>query len=82
MVESGLPGFESNTWFALIVASKTPPGVLQKIQKDIAHAMKSPTVLKRINEIKSMPVGNTAEEFRKVIASDYAIFKRVIENVK
>ena len=82
LAESGLPGFESNTWFALMASSKVPPDVLEKIRTDVAQAMRSPAVLKRINDIKSMPVGNSAEEFRKVILSDFEIFKRVIANAK
>ena len=82
LAESGLPGFESNTWFALVAAAKTPPEVLEKIRTDVALAMRSPAVIKRINDIKSIPVGNTAEEFRKVIKSDYETFGRVIANAK
>ena len=48
LAESGLPGFESNTWFALMAPSKVPPDVLAKISTDVAQAMRSPTVLKRI----------------------------------
>ena len=47
-----------------------------------AQAMRSPTVLSRIADSKSIPVGNTSEEFRKVILSDYEIFGRVIANAK
>ncbi len=82
LAESGLPGFESNTWFALVAAAKTPPEVLSKIRTDVANAMRSPTVLKRINDIKSTPVGNTSEEFRNIIRADYEIFGRVIANAK
>jgi tripartite-type tricarboxylate transporter receptor subunit TctC len=78
LAESGLPGFESNTWFALIAAAKTPPNVLAKIRVDAVKAMRSPTVLKRINDIKSIPVGNSPEEFRKTILSDYEVFGKVI----
>jgi tripartite-type tricarboxylate transporter receptor subunit TctC len=81
-VESGLPGFESNTWFALVASSKVPPDVLQKIRTDVGKAMRSPAVLKRINDIKSIPIGNTPEEFRRVILSDFETFKRVIANTK
>ena len=76
--ESGLPGFESNTWFALIAAAKTPPDVLAKIRVDAVKAMRSPTLLKRINDLKSIPVGNSPEEFRKIILSDYEVFGKVI----
>jgi tripartite-type tricarboxylate transporter receptor subunit TctC len=82
IAESGLPGFESNTWFALVVSSKVPADVLKKIRTDVAQAMHSPVVLKRIKDIKSIPVGNTSEEFRKVILSDFEVFKRVIANTK
>jgi tripartite-type tricarboxylate transporter receptor subunit TctC len=81
-VESGLPGFESNTWFALVASSKVPPDVLQKVRTDVGRAMRSAAVLKRINDIKSIPIGNTPEEFRRVILSDFETFKRVIANTK
>ena len=81
-VELGLPGFESNTWFALVAAAKTPPDILAKIRTDAVKAMKSPTVLKRISDIKSMPVGNSPEEFRKVILSDYEVFGKIIASSK
>jgi tripartite-type tricarboxylate transporter receptor subunit TctC len=82
LAESGLPGFESNTWFALVAAAKTPQEVLNKIRTDVANAMRSPTVLKRINDVKSIPVGNTSEEFRNVIRADYEIFGQLIANAK
>jgi hypothetical protein len=44
--------------------------------------MRSPTVLKRIQDIKSIAVGNTAEEFRKIILSDFEVFGRVLANAK
>jgi tripartite-type tricarboxylate transporter receptor subunit TctC len=80
--EAGLPGFESNTWFALLVAAHTPPDVLAKIRTDIVNAMHSPAVIKRITDIGSIPVGNSPEEFSKVIASDYDVFRQVIANAK
>jgi tripartite-type tricarboxylate transporter receptor subunit TctC len=80
--EAGLPGFESNTWFGLLAAAQTPPDILAKIRADAVKAMHSPGVLKRITDIGSVPVGNTAEEFKKAILSDYDIFGRVIANAK
>ena len=65
-----------------MASSKVPPDILKKIRTDVAQAMRSPAVLKRINDIKSIPVGNTSEEFRQVILSDFETFKRVIANAK
>ena len=82
LAESGLAGFESNTWFALMASAKTPADVLEKIRADVGRAMRDPVVIKRINDIKSSPVGNTAEEFRQVIKDDLEIFRRVIATAK
>jgi tripartite-type tricarboxylate transporter receptor subunit TctC len=82
LAESGLLGFESNTWFALVAPAKVPRDVLEKIRTDVAQAMRSATVLKRINDIKSIPVGNASEEFRRIILSDFETFGRVIANAK
>jgi len=82
LVESGLPGFESNTWFALMASSKTPADVLEKIRADVGRAMRDPVVIKRIKDINSTPVGNTSEEFRQVIKDDLATFRRVIADAK
>jgi tripartite-type tricarboxylate transporter receptor subunit TctC len=81
-VESGLTGFESNTWFGLVASSKVPPDILQKIRADVGQAMRSPAVLKRINDIKSIPIGDSPEEFRRTILSDFETFKRVIANTR
>jgi tripartite-type tricarboxylate transporter receptor subunit TctC len=80
--ESGYPGFESTTWFALIVSSKVSGDVLNKIRTDVAQAMRSPTVLQRIREIKSVPVGNTAEEFRTVMKNDLDAFGKILKGAK
>jgi len=82
LVESGLPGFESNTWFALMVSSKMPADVLEKIRVDVGRAIRDPVVIKRIKDINSSPVGNTPEEFRQVIKDDLEIFRRVIAAAK
>jgi tripartite-type tricarboxylate transporter receptor subunit TctC len=82
LAESGLPGFESNTWFGLIASSKVPVDVLNKVRADVGRAMQDPMVIKRIKDIKSVPVGNTAEEFRQVIKDDLETFRRVISSAK
>jgi len=82
LAEAGLTGFESNTWFALITSSKVSPDVLAKIRMDVARAMRSSSVLRRISDIKSIPVGNSSEEFRRIILSDFEVFGRLIASAK
>jgi tripartite-type tricarboxylate transporter receptor subunit TctC len=82
IAESALPGFQSNTWFALMASAKVPADVLEKIRVDAIRAMHDPDVRKRILGAGSSPVGNSAEEFRKVIKDDLEIYRQVVANIK
>ena len=67
LVESGLRGFESNTWFALMASSKTPADVLEKIRTDVGHAMKNPVVIKQIKDINRVRSGTPPRNFVEMI---------------
>jgi tripartite-type tricarboxylate transporter receptor subunit TctC len=82
IAESALPGFQSNTWFALMASSKVPPEILDKVRTDAIRAMHEADVRKRILTAGSSPVGNSAEDFRKVIAEDMEIYRQVVAKVK
>jgi tripartite-type tricarboxylate transporter receptor subunit TctC len=82
LAESGLPGFESNTWFALMAPAHVPSDILEKIRTDAIAAMHTPEVIKRIKDINSTPVGDSSEDFRQIIKSDLETFGRVIANAK
>jgi tripartite-type tricarboxylate transporter receptor subunit TctC len=56
-----LPGFASSAWFAVVAPPKTPRAVVEKISADIAEAIRSPDVAKRLGELSAVPVGSTPE---------------------
>ena len=64
-----LPGFESNTWFTLMTSpqKRRPMSWRKSRATDVGRAMRDPVVIKRIKDLNSTPVGNTAEEFRQMI---------------
>lgn len=82
IAESGLAGFQSNTWFGLIAPAKVPAEALAKIREGVARAMRSPDVLKKITDVGSRPGGNTAEEFRKVIKDDLETYRQIVSKIK
>jgi tripartite-type tricarboxylate transporter receptor subunit TctC len=82
LAESGLAGFQSNTWFALMASAKVPPDVLEKIRVDAIRAMHASDVRKRILDAGSTPIGNSAEEFRQVIKDDLETFRQVVARIK
>jgi len=70
VIESGLPGFDVTSWYGIVVRAGTPPAVIQKIQRDMAEALKTEDVKARLAALGLEPVGNTPEEFEALIRSE------------
>ncbi len=70
VAESGLPGFDVTSWYGIVVRAGTPPAVIDKIQRDIAEALRDPGVKAKLAALGLEPVGDTPAEFGKVIQSE------------
>lgn len=51
IAESGVPGFEATSWFALFAPAKTPKAIVDKLNKAILEALEDPTVKQRYAEV-------------------------------
>jgi tripartite-type tricarboxylate transporter receptor subunit TctC len=56
-----LPGFASSAWFAVVAPPKTARPIVERISADVAEAIRSPDVAKRLDELSAEPVGSTPE---------------------
>jgi tripartite-type tricarboxylate transporter receptor subunit TctC len=48
--ESGLAGFDSSTWFALVAPPKTPADVVARINRDVTEILQRPDVRSRLTD--------------------------------
>jgi tripartite-type tricarboxylate transporter receptor subunit TctC len=62
IAESGLPGFEAVSWFAMFAPPGMPKPLVDKIQLEITRILKMPEVAKKLTDIGLEPVGSTADE--------------------
>lgn len=69
-VAETVPGFESLSWHGLFAPAATPPSIVERLNKEAVAALASPTVAQRFQELGITPVGNSPEEFRRVVASE------------
>ena len=77
MAEAGVPGYESGAWFGLLAPANTPKPIVEMLQKHVAAILKLPEVEKMFLEQGAEPVGNTPEQFAKVIASELQKWAKV-----
>jgi tripartite-type tricarboxylate transporter receptor subunit TctC len=68
--ESGLPGFESLSWFGMLAPAGTPAAVLQRLEAELQKVMGSPALKERLAVMGAMPGAMNAAGFARVIESE------------
>jgi len=68
--ESGLPGFELNSWFGLLAPKGTSKRLVQQLQEDIAHIYKDEQFRRQLLSQGVEPLANTPEEFEVQIRKE------------
>ncbi len=79
--ESGIKGYDTGVWWALLAPAALPAEVKAKIYRDAADAMKSATVKERFQTLGAVPVGSTPEELAALIRADYQKWGPIIKAV-
>lgn len=70
MEEAGVKGHLAVQWNGLLVPSKTPQAVQDRLYKEWVAAVKSPEVMQRIRAGGAEPSGNTPAEFSAFLRSE------------
>ena len=79
-IESGLPGFEVSSWVGILAPAKTPPAIVDRLQKEIAAALQTPEVRGRYEALGIDPVGNPPGQFAEQIRADLARWEKVVKS--
>ena len=68
--ESGLPGFETGTWYGIVAPAGTPKDVVEKLKKEIVRILALPEMRESFLKQGLQPVGNTPDEFAQYIVAE------------
>jgi tripartite-type tricarboxylate transporter receptor subunit TctC len=79
VAELGYPSYEASTWVALFAPSGTPLDVVDKIQRDVAAALKSKEMINWLREQGLQPVGSTPSAFQMSLNEEAARWQNVIQ---
>jgi len=79
-IESGVPGFISDTWNAISAPPKTPPAIVAKLNAAIVDVLKMPDVQDRLRKINTTPQQTSLEQAAKVVKDDTARWAAVIKD--
>ena len=79
IAESGLPGYQFDSWFGLLGPVATPAAEISRVNAAMAKVLKDPVVLERLDKQGIEPLAMNNADFAKLLAVDY---KRMAEVVK
>ena len=72
MMEAGIPDIDIVIWTGFLAPAGTPAAVVKRLQDEVARVVRLPDIRERLNGMGVDPVGNSSEEFGRIIAADIA----------
>lgn len=79
VAESGVPGFDVVSWYALFAPAKTPPAVVRKLNADAVAILREPPVRQKIEALGLEVVGSTPEELGAFLKTEMDKWAPVIK---
>jgi len=79
MKEAGVDGMDVTVWYGVLAPSATPRPVVTALAAAVARAAHDPETRKRLAEQGAEPVGNTAEEFGRILRDEVARWAEVVK---
>jgi len=80
--EAGLSGFDARTWAGVLVRAGTPRPIVARLHAELMRIMKLPEIQDRFVAFDWEPVGNTPEEFGKLLRHELDTWTRVIRDAR
>src|SRR5258708_479183 len=79
IAESGLPGFDINTWFGIFVPAGTPREIVERLHAEFTRALAAPEVREKMLSLGAEPVGSRPTEFAAYIRGEADKYAGVIK---
>jgi tripartite-type tricarboxylate transporter receptor subunit TctC len=79
VAESGVPGFEVNSWIGILAPAKTPTAIVERLQRELNAVVQSPDIKERLASLGIVASGNTPAQFRSEIEADLRKYGEVVK---
>ena len=79
MAESGFPGFDATTWYALMAPAGTPTAIVERLRREIAQSLAQAEFRKRFDEIGTEVTTRTFAEFIAALPVETQQWAKVIK---
>lgn len=78
VAEAGLPGFDYDQWYGILVSAKTPRAIVRTLNQEVVRILNLPDIKDRMMTQGATPAPTTPEEFDAFIRTEVKRFAPVI----
>lgn len=79
MIESGVPNYDVASWFGVMAPSKTPPAVVEKINREVQRILKLPDTKERLVTMGADPMFMSAGDANRFFHSEIEKWAKVVK---
>jgi tripartite-type tricarboxylate transporter receptor subunit TctC len=80
LMKETLPDFEVENWYGMVVRKGTPADIIDRLQQEVAYALKQPDVIQRTASLGLDLVGTTPTQFAKFQQTEISKWGAVIRS--
>lgn len=81
VAEAGVPGFEEGNWQAVLVPSRTPRPIVNKLNQELVRILRTPDVSGQIVRVGADVIANTPDEAAAIVKTDLKKYADVIKTL-
>ena len=75
-------GYDVRSWMGVATAKAVPPPIIERLNREIRHALTVPAVKNRLEQIGNEVRASSPEEMRVWVAGEVAKWKKVVADAK
>jgi tripartite-type tricarboxylate transporter receptor subunit TctC len=79
VAESGVPGYHAASWASLAAPARTPPAIIERLNREVTTALASPEVARRLLDVGVEARASTPRQATELMASEIEKWRVVIE---
>lgn len=82
VAESGVPGYQADAWYGLLVPARTPADIVQRLQREVTAILKTPDFREKAATQGAEVIGSTPAEFAALMRRDLTKWARLTSKLK
>ena len=79
VAESGVPGYQSNLWYALLGPAGMPPRIVNRLHLETGKVLKLPEVTDQLLAAGAEPIGSSPQELAKFLRAEIDRWSKLIK---